>query len=171
MLQRIVDPRRLAYQDISESLVLTLSHLPRFAEAVLSLNGHVAVEVRFYRDEQRRLRVSGHITAECELTCQRCMNGMPYHIDADFELMIVVSDEKAQMVPKSFEPWIVADKGDLYEVIEDELLLALPYVLYHEEGECSGLASFQTADDDASVEQDKDVKANPFAILQALKKD
>jgi uncharacterized protein len=56
--------------------------------------------------------------------------------------------------------------ANLNELLEDEILLALPLVNYHETGECTG-DTFVTEVDAIS---DEVVADNPFNVLQQLKK-
>ena len=57
-------------------------------------------------------------------------------MDVDFRLMIDASDE---MVEHSSEDTLYSDDGyiDISEVVEDELILALPLVAMHEDTACN----------------------------------
>jgi uncharacterized protein len=56
----------------------------------------------------------------------------------------------------------------LNEVIEDELLLALPQIPMHDEADChaSGLLK-----QNSSAEDEAEQKANPFSVLAKLKQE
>ena len=60
--------------------------------------------------------------------------------------------------------------ASLNELLEDEILLALPLVNYHEDGMCTG-DTFLSEDGRSNKEKDDEIVAdNPFNILQQLKK-
>ena len=66
----------------------------------------------------------------------------------------------------NYEPWIMVDKiADLNLVIEDEVLLALPIVNYHNIEDCTGSAFISQADTDL----EETVTDSPFSVLQQLK--
>ena len=87
-------------------------------------------------------------------------------------MAFVHDDEQARCLPKQYEPVIVDDDNcvDLLDVIEDDLLLALPLVAYHAVTECSGLSSYETESLDESEDGVDQERINPFIILEQLKK-
>ena len=90
---------------------------------------------------------------------------------ADIAAQIIWSEDQIGKVSGDREPWIVGDKMvDLSAMLEDEVLLALPLVNYHEQGSCTG-DTFLSQDGPGSEERDDEVVAdNPFNILAQLKK-
>lgn len=98
--------------------------------------------------------------------CQRCLDEVQVDLQAEFSLQIVYSEEQAQQIASNYEPWLVVDKmANLCEVLEDEILLALPVVNYHPVGACTGDAFVDTLDSDEGSVGD-----NPFSILNQLKR-
>ena len=87
---------------------------------------------------------------------------MVYTIDQDFELLIDASDEDVEAFQVDT---VFSSDGylDVFEVIEDELILALPIILMHEDVSCNGYLS-STPSETQVVE-----KKNPLAVLEALK--
>ena len=64
-------------------------------------------------------------------------------LKSDVVLGIAWDDTRARSLPKEYEPLVAGEEPiDLREIVEDELLLVLPFVNYHDEGQCSGLSSF-----------------------------
>jgi uncharacterized protein len=90
---------------------------------------------------------------------------------ADIAAQIIWSEDQIGKVSGDREPWIVGDKmADLSVLLEDEVLLALPLVNYHEVGSCTG-DTFISQDGPSGSEKDDEVVAdNPFNILAQLKK-
>ena len=80
----------------------------------------------------------------------------------DFSLMIDASDE---MVEHSSDDTLYSDGGyiDISEVVEDELILALPLVATHEDTACN--ENWQVAE----LQAETPIRENPFAVLQQLK--
>ena len=161
-----IDPRIAADQRKDVEGEIPPSLLQRLAEAVSEL-GAVVANLSFYRDEQRRCRVEGNITAQVQLQCQRCMQDYPAEIAAPVDAAIVWSDDQARHLPAELDPWLAEENLDLGGAIEDELLLALPTMPVHPLAECTGVARFSTESTEAET-----VKATvkPFVGLEILKK-
>lgn len=169
MLPKMIDPRRSADQDIEYRESMQDSLLPRLIEATEKLHQPVAVTVRIYRDEQSRIRVAGEAEASVDLTCQRCMNPMQETINAEFDLVVVYSEAQAKALPKEHDAWVIDESADLHQMIEDELLLAMPIVAYHDIGECSAPAIEMPAEQfEAEVETETAERQSPFAVLKDL---
>ena len=163
-LPKAVDARKLAGQGAHLAGTCDCDQLPRLAEAVLKVQGPVSVELSFDIDEQRTRTVVGKVDATVTVTCQRCMGEMSLPLHADVALGLVWDEEDARHLSRDLDPWIVADEGArLSELVEDELLLALPYINYHDEGQCQGMSSFSTG------EVEEESGPNPFQVLEQLK--
>ncbi|MGS2722426.1 YceD family protein [Porticoccus sp. GXU_MW_L64] len=141
------------------------SQLPRLASAVAALPEPVEVSLDFATDEQNQRVVTGRVSANVTVNCQRCMQPMEQQLQAEVALGLVWSEEDAPRLNRDLEPWVVADdSASLSDMVEDELLLALPYVNYHPLGECSASSHYSTGE--VEVEE----KPNPFQVLEQLKK-
>ncbi len=61
---------------------------------------------------------------------------MSYEIDISFLLSPVISEERAKNLPDQYEPVFMQNESiALYDMIEDEILLALPMVPKHKQCE------------------------------------
>ena len=71
------------------------------------------------------------------------------------------------------QPEFVAERCEpvAVEIVEDELLLAMPFVSYHDPGECSGKQSYESTSDDVKKALAEEEKENPFNVLAQLKTD
>ncbi len=120
----------------------------------------VALKFEFSRNEFGVPVLVGSLETCLELECQRCLGTMEFPIDVDFHLMIDASDE---LVRESSLDTLYSDEGfiDLFEVIEDELILAIPLVASHEDRSCN--EHWKVSETEASVNE------NPFAVLEQLK--
>ena len=108
-----------------------------------------------------------HVGAETEvpLECQRCLKpvDMPLAIERSF-LFVHGEDAAAQLDTDSEDDVLALTRAlDLHELVEDELLLALPIVPRHDV--CpEPLVTARDADEPL------DEKPNPFAALAALQR-
>lgn len=111
------------------------------------------------------LSLSAH--APVWLTCQRCLQ--PFEVPLTFErrLRFVRGEAEAEALDAESEDDVLALSRslDLRELIEDELLLALPIVPRHEV--CPQPLPMAVGEED--LEEDVPERPHPFAALQALK--
>ncbi|HEY7774597.1 MAG TPA: YceD family protein, partial [Marinagarivorans sp.] len=125
-------------------------------------------ELEFGYDQERRRVVQGKVTAELSLECQRCLEPMAFSIEADVNWAVVWDEEKAKQLPSRLEPWIAGEEAeDLYAMIEEELLLALPTAPLHTE--LCIESSLLSSGDEELVDSDTEKTNNPFQALAALK--
>lgn len=130
----------------------------------MSVNLPINVVLRFFCDDSGYRVASGEITTHVSLLCQRCVEVMDHQIVANVEWIAVYEDSLTDNLPKHYDPWILEEQGgNLYNMVEDEILLALPIIAFHRLDECKGKASYTTA----KVESRK--SDNPFEALQKLK--
>ncbi|KEA61900.1 hypothetical protein ADIMK_4047 [Marinobacterium lacunae] len=119
----------------------------------------------FALDEQRLRTVSGSASGSVMLTCQRCLEPVSVDVEAEVNLAMVLNEEQAKNLPRYYDPLIVeAEDVELLSLIEDELILSLPLVAYHED--CSIQTSFGDVDEAARTQEKK---PNPFSVLAELK--
>ena len=134
-----------------------------------SNEGDIQADLVFGIGEQRMLNVVGRITANLQHICQRCLGPVPISLLCELQLAIVWDEEKAATLPKRFDPWIIGEgQTDIYQIIEDELLLSLPIVSYHEE-ECVPYDYFSSADEGVEEAIAQEQQKNPFQVLEQLK--
>ena len=167
-----IDPLRLAETGRTLRGQIALARLKRLAASLVSVDGAVEVELEFGIDEAGVRYVSGRLSADVELVCQRCLEPMRLQLIAEPLLGIVTDAVLAERLPPHYEALIAGDSGPLLlqDIIEDELILALPIVPKHPVDACPQAEAVQ---DDESEESaaDAERKDNPFAVLAALKRD
>ena len=110
------------------------------------------------------------LTAEVALpqTCQRCLGPVDVPVAFEREFRFVASEEVAAVEDEASEEDVLVLSRDfnLLELVEDQLLTALPAVPKHEV--CPSTVKLQVADSDFVEEAQE--KPNPFAVLEQLKK-
>ena len=102
------------------------------------------------------------------LTCQRCLGPVEVAVDFDREFRFVATEELAAIEDEESEEdvLVLSRNFNLAELVEDELLMALPVAPKHDV--CPKPVKLQVADADFADEPEE--KPNPFAVLQQLKK-
>jgi len=139
-----------------------LAELPRLRSRI---GGSVRGTARFARR-------SGFAVAELSLAgkatlqCQRCMQAMECVLDSTTHVALIFAEADAADVPEDLEP-VLARSGSISagELVEEELLLALPIVPLHEElRECAVPASAPLVADEAP----EHVTQRPFEGLGEL---
>ncbi len=165
-LPTTLDVRKAAAREVSVSGSVPVAKLERLQGALASEAGSIEARCEFGRDEENRSIVTLTVTAELEIPCQRCLEKMPVSVAAVNRLAIVGSDDSAKQLPGSLDPWIVeAEQGDLWTLVEDELILELPVVAYHDTDACKQLLDAYRQPP-VTAEPDGD---NPFKVLEQLK--
>lgn len=164
-LPKLLDPRKFAQKGIELEGQIPLREMPRVAELVLNQDASVAVKLHFSVDEQRFKLITGTVSAQLQLPCQRCLEPAPVSLESSVNLAVAWDEDEAKNFPKRFDPLIHGEgQTDIYVVIEDEILLNLPMVVYHDH-DCIGKTSFGDEEADSGLEEEK----NPFQILEQLK--
>lgn len=172
MLPVSVDPRRMASQGLGLAGKIDVSRCDRLSAAVQSIVGDLVADLQFDVADQGRKVVSGHVKGQVSVLCQRCLEPMIIELHADVNVAVVWSEEEAESLPKYLDPWLVnTDTANLCELLEDELLLVLPFVSFHPLGDdahCDALATKQMFTDTSGDKQPAK-RDNPFDVLAALK--
>jgi uncharacterized protein len=139
------------------------------ADALPADGGEVAWrargEARTMRGGETQVWLHIGATTNMPLECQRCLKavGVPLAIERSF-LFVHGEDAAAQLDTDSEDDVLALTRAlDLRELIEDELLLALPIVPRHE---VCPVPLVAPVDDEEVAEE----KPNPFAALAALKR-
>lgn len=169
-LPRLIDPRKFAQKSVSVSGNIEISQLSRLRSMLMSDVGSIEVELQFDINEQKHRTLVGELSAVLTVQCQRCLEVMEQSVEAQLNLAVVWDDDGAKQLDKSFDPWIVPEgQADIYEVIEEELILSLPIVNYHD-WDCVPSRLFSSGKPQAEGEsQQVEEKTNPFKDLAALK--
>jgi uncharacterized protein len=171
-----LDPWRAVHQGLAYAGEADLKDLPRLAEAVLGAAGPARYRLRFGRDVQGQTVAEGQAGMAVRLTCQRCLGEVVVTLEAPIALALVRADGAADALGLEPGPAVAGPlealplgEGSIHplDLIEDELLLALPLVPLHAPGECQAVAAPDLPD--LVAPQDQGGRPNPFAVLATLK--
>ena len=146
---------------------IELSELKRLGELLYAggadqAERKIALSFEFMRSEFDIPMLVGQLQTRLELECQRCLQPLDLPMDLEFSLLIDATDE---IVRHSSQDTLYSDDGyiDITEVVEDELILAIPLVALHEDTRCN--SNWQEPASAAGTARAE----NPFAVLQQLK--
>lgn len=167
-LPHLIDP--IAFADKQRTLQgqIPLAKLSRLADALLDNKGQVEIDLSFSK-EGRLSVVRGHIKADLVLECRTCLEAVNLPLELEVNLAVVHSLEQAERLSGEYEPLMLEEeKVPLHEVVEDELLLALPDFPRHE-NECKPYKQATEAVKPVANNNQQSPSNNPFSVLAKLK--
>lgn len=141
--------------------VLPLSAFTRLRGSLEDAAGECRFRLEFGQDAGHQAFVEVRAEAGLPLQCQRSLERYVQPVQVLQQLGLITSEAQESALPESMEPLLVPEGGEMNpaELIEDELILALPVVPINPES---------TLPEDTWVREDDD-KPNPFAVLGTLK--
>ncbi len=174
-LPEFLDPWRLAEQGGGVEGTVPLARMERLGDLLENRQGDVAFDLRFGRDDKRRPRITGRVRASLALTCQRCLGTLDLPVDVEVDLAVIEVQAEAERLPEACDP-LLADNGRvrLLDLLEDELLLAVPQVPMHDAATCSMIehgADRDPAPATGGAAEAEPERPNPFAALAGLRGD
>jgi uncharacterized protein len=145
---------------------IAVAELPRVAEESVDRSGKLRWSLEGgsekHGNPQLRLSVEGSVP----LMCQRCLTPFEFAIASDATL-VLASDEAsadeidASLAEEDVEVIVGSRAFDIRELIEDEVLLAIPLSPKHD----------VCPDPSVRVEEKSVEKVSPFAVLKNLKRE
>ena len=162
-MQMVIDGLEFAGRGNQASGRVAIAELSRVADYLASAEGMLDCELQGGRSEDG----SGHlelqlaVTGELQLRCQRCLQALHFPLRLDKQLRLVVAGREwpeEDVEDESFDAIEASREMAVGDLIEDEVLLALPISPRHEI--C-----------DTPVMKDTKQDASPFAVLRKLKID
>ena len=174
-----IDPWRAAKSGLSFGGELPLERFPRLLEVGIADKGEALARVAYRLDFGRNAELGpileGWARVRLRLLCQRCLSDLWLDLDAPLALRLVRVEPNAKASESDYETLVVTDDSlDPFELIEDELLLAIPPFPRHPVGECQAPEA-ASGDRNAMPEperpsaEDMEQPRHPFAILERLK--
>ena len=157
------------------AVTTSLQKLERLAKETVglqpdsSVNWQAAPELRSGNAGQMDVWLHLAASASVPLTCQRCMGVVQtaLHVDQWYRFVATEDIAMAEDDDSQEDLLVLAPQFDLTEVLEDELLMALPLVPMHDKCPVAPVFSAGVID----VPGDLEDKPNPFAALAQLKKN
>ncbi|MCP5203232.1 MAG: DUF177 domain-containing protein [Pseudomonadales bacterium] len=169
-LPSTLDVRKAATRGVSIQGSLKPLDLPRFRPLLAADEGVIEVVLACSRDEENRYLIHLAITAEIVVRCQRCLEPLAQTLASENTLAVVWTDEQAAHLPRHLEPLVLEEEAcRLWEVVEDELILALPPFSYHDTEQCRKILADYSAREEPAEQAVAGDKPNPFNVLAQLK--
>lgn len=145
--------RKLAFQ-------VPLEVMTRVLESTPKSFGVADVSIQFDRDVQGYAYIDLEVQVTIVLECQRCLDDAEFPLTLKQRLSPVDSAVEASELAEGVEPAQAIDgQVDVKDIIEDEILLAIPMHPKHDAVDCK--ASF----DETKIEEERQM---PFTNLAAL---
>lgn len=163
-LPTYIEPFKWADRAAEVEASQPLKSFTRLLQGAVDDKGAVAITSKLFRDAQGHAFVEGEAHAEVTLTCQRCLGPVQVALDVDFRLAFVREEGDADALAEDEDYLVIGDETvSLQDIVEDELLLALPLVPNHDDCE----AYIFEQEEESVVEAPK--RENPFLVLAQLK--
>ncbi len=159
-----IDPWCLAAESGRLEGSLALAALPRLFAALNRADGVVNVMLAAGVDQRGVRFVKGTVRTEIELICQRCLGVLRLPLEVIVSLGLARSETEVDRLPEEYEPLLVPEGAiRVADLVEDELLLALPPIPRHEDARDCEANGYRMPD---GMEHDL-----PFATLASLLQD
>lgn len=167
-----IAPAKAALKRMTYDGIIVKSLFTRLAEVADVQDDHINVTIECEKDAQDLVVIKGNAAVDLVLTCQRCGEGLKSHASAEFVYTPVHADaeESEERIPDAYDEIELNEFGEisLVQLVEDELMLALPIVAMHEPNECKLKESDMTFGE-LAPEATEEKKSNPFDVLKKLK--
>jgi uncharacterized protein len=148
-------------QQISGNVLV--AELSRLADVLNDSEGTLSYTVRGGVDKYTIPFLALNLSGVCHLTCQRCLQSMNYEVLVSTSVLLRDQAGLDQLdeneVEEEYESILADAQLDVWHLLEDEILLSLPFAPKHEAGVCR-------AAEEVVVLQNE---LHPFAALAKLK--
>lgn len=169
LLPEKLNPWRIAAENGHLDGRLALAVLPRLTTALERTEGVVAIALTAGIDGQGTRFIKGFLQTEVTLTCQRCLGLLRLPLEVPVSLGLARDEAEIDRLPGEYEPLLIAEGDSLtiVDLIEDELLLALPQIPRHNDmRECAARGAVRPDEPVPGLE-----RRLPFAGLASLLQD
>jgi uncharacterized protein len=136
--------------------------------------GVVWFELSGRTDNQERMWLDLQVVAKVSLTCQRCLVPFVFEVNENIPFHLVrrpsqVESDADDIDPDAPERLLGSGRFDLMGLIEDQVILGLPYVPKHDV--CPEVVVELGQSESNLNEPSENEKKSPFHVLKSLKKD
>ena len=135
-----------------------VAELARLTDVLFDADGAVQFVLKGGSDARQRPRLRLTVTGSIDLQCQRCLGKLVQPLSTQTNLLVLTGEAAGDTGEIEDLDGVPAGPAiDVWSLVEDEVLLALPLAPRHAEGECS-----------PAVKTTGDPVASPFAALARL---
>lgn len=141
--------------------------MPRLKTLLADVAGQCNYEIGFDRNGQDQAFLDLSVTANLPLVCQRTLQHFDLPVVISQRLGLIRHEREEAALLEGYEPVLVPADGFLQvaDIVEDELILAVPMVPMSDDGLLEDQVIWQDAD-----AAEEPATTNPFAALSRLKK-
>ncbi|HEX9179475.1 MAG TPA: YceD family protein [Burkholderiales bacterium] len=162
--QVVIDGLEFAQKGGSLGGTLELGSLERLGDSLASAEGAIEYSIQGVQNPRGRPMLRLAVTGTLQLRCQRCLGPLAYPVNLTSALLLLRDESEfadlADELEDSVDGIVAQPKMDVGAMVEDEIILSLPYAPRHPPGECAADAA---ADRAAG-------KVSPMAELAKLRK-
>ncbi|MDD2928912.1 MAG: YceD family protein [Sideroxydans sp.] len=132
----MIDSLEFARNGRTLSGEIAVGDLPRLVELLTSSEGSIRYAVRGMQVDGKSFLLLD-LSGICHLRCQRCLDDLTYPVDITSRLQLLEGEDLMQDDASDEIDGIEASQElDVIGLVEDELLLSLPFAPRHDEGVC-----------------------------------
>jgi uncharacterized protein len=156
--QPVIDGLEFARTGAKLQRAWPVAGFPRLRDALRTDEGTLQCDLRGVPEKLGRPALRLRVDGALQLVCQRCLGALEYPLHIEVLLQLAATQAEIDAGPLEAEgpDWIVASREmPVRELIEDELLLAIPLAPRHER--CAGGGA-----------QAAGAERSPFAALRGL---
>jgi uncharacterized protein len=164
-----IDPWRLAKNAQTLRGNFSVSEMPRLLSGLALENNSQGRFEWHFGVKNGRAYIQGYAEVCVEAVCQRCLQPMQLPLRANTLAGLLRLGQNEDSLPEDWDPLLIEDVPVAFmDLLEDELILALPLVFRH--AHCPS-NEYQTATEEKppEVSEISETKDNPFAVLAQLK--
>ena len=145
----------------------SLERLPRFADCLASPDGEVSGKLRYGLTATCRRVITGSVSANVEVVCQRCLEPLSLKLADTIQLALVESESQIDSLEAEWDPWMVdGPRISIANLLEEQLMLCMPLVSYHRDERCVKALEYQQRKEPLD---DSSVTGLPRTLLKYLK--
>jgi len=159
-----LDPRKAAEGRRRYEGSVALARMQRLSPLLASSEGEARFRADFELDQQARVKIEIEVEADLSLQCQLSLEPYTESIRRGSTLGVIEDIAEEALLPENYEPVLVQHgRLALLDLVEDELLLALPQVPRNPHLDA---AQFQvSASEKETFTEEKERVRQPFAGL------
>jgi uncharacterized protein len=160
--QVVIDGLEFARSGKSLSGILEVGSLERIQDRLASAEGVIEYSIEGVRNPGGRPMLRLAVTGSLQLRCQRCLGPLRHSVKIATALLLLRDESEfadlADELEGELDGIVAQPRMDVAAMVEDEIILGLPYAPRHPQGECTA----------ATVAEPP--PASPLAALAKLRK-
>ncbi|HEX6829498.1 MAG TPA: YceD family protein [Burkholderiales bacterium] len=160
--QVVIDGLEFAHQGGRLRGTLEVGSLERLQDKLASTAGAIGYSLHGVHNPRGRPMLRLAVTGTLQLRCQRCLGPLPYSVNVTSELLLFRDEAEfadlADELAENVDGIVAQPVMGVAAMVEDEIILSLPYAPRHPQGECTAVRASETAN------------VSPLAALARLRK-